>query len=76
VLKKQQEDLQKELERRSDEMRKKLESGAPTGGAPTASAPAPAPRLEVASHGARSRAYSRQRRAESPAFLVPASDQA
>jgi hypothetical protein len=43
VLKKQQEDLQKELERRSDEMRKKLESGAPTGGAPTASAPAPAP---------------------------------
>jgi invasion protein IalB len=44
VLKKQQEDLQKELERRSDEMRKKLESGASTGGgAPTASAPAPAP---------------------------------
>jgi invasion protein IalB len=43
VLKKQQEDLQKELERRSDDMRKKLESGAAPGAAPTASAPAPTP---------------------------------
>jgi invasion protein IalB len=43
VLKKQQEDLQKELERRSDEMRKKLETGAAPGTAPTASAPAPTP---------------------------------